>query len=596
MGRSRLINLNIIHILIGIFFTAHILSVLFSVNKNGSFWGKGDVFVSPDSTLGIIFFIFLFLISYYVSKQSLKATVVLSSILVFLMFTGSLLLIPETITISSLLGISIFGGLLQIQHIKLDKKLFKLIKYLLWIISVLFLALPIVFGVKYILIILIFFSLFLIIYFYVTKSKLYWPTFVLLFLIITRIIFLNTGFISETNILKNNPQGFVIDNETSLDISIKTLNEFNPLFGIGPDNFNIAWNLFLPTEKINNTKDWDINVNYASSYPLNLLTTSGILGFMSFSLFLLILLLIVKKTYIKPIDNHYIKVLIIFTSFGTVIFWTSVLLLPVSVVLLSLSFIFSGLFLGLSSLVDGIKNYPIKLDKKVFYSSVFLLVLISLFITYGYLIKFIAYYNYEKGNYFLAVNVLPTEVYYQNLGSFGNAIFYNDKNYINFLNLAVENRSLIKKENSSSENALYYSNAYLYLNNVLMLRPDYPRIFLEFAKLEVSMGEHRQARHFLSEALEMKEDYIEAIDYWARLELERTNFERSLELFIIAFKATDNLQYKLETLSDLMELKRYEDVQELSKKVISSSGISKENKNKAREYFKESTKQIRLLQ
>lgn len=68
----------------------------------------------------------------------------------------------------------------------------------------------------------------------------------------------------------------------------------NPFFGVGPGNFVSAFNRFRPIA-FNQNEFWNIRFGSSSSYPLHLLTTSGLLGLVPFILLALKILKQAKK-------------------------------------------------------------------------------------------------------------------------------------------------------------------------------------------------------------------------------------------------------------------------------------------------------------
>lgn len=73
----------------------------------------------------------------------------------------------------------------------------------------------------------------------------------------------------------------------------------SPFLGVGPENFISAFNRFRPIN-FNQYDFWNFRFTLSSSYPLHLLTTSGILGFLAF---LWLVLKILKNTKIEKIPQ-----------------------------------------------------------------------------------------------------------------------------------------------------------------------------------------------------------------------------------------------------------------------------------------------------
>lgn len=73
----------------------------------------------------------------------------------------------------------------------------------------------------------------------------------------------------------------ILPYQTSWQIAVESFKQ-NPLFGVGPQNFITAFNRFR-TIGFNSYDFWNIRFGSASNYPLHLLTTTGILGLLSFA-------------------------------------------------------------------------------------------------------------------------------------------------------------------------------------------------------------------------------------------------------------------------------------------------------------------------
>jgi len=67
----------------------------------------------------------------------------------------------------------------------------------------------------------------------------------------------------------------------------------NPLFGVGPGNFVSAFNRFRPVD-FNRFDFWNLRFGAGSSYPLHLLTETGILGVGAFAIIVITIIKIIK--------------------------------------------------------------------------------------------------------------------------------------------------------------------------------------------------------------------------------------------------------------------------------------------------------------
>jgi len=122
------------------------------------------------------------------------------------------------------------------------------------------------------------------------------------------------------------------DFPSSWSISIDSL-KANPLLGIGPGNYQTAFNLFRPIS-YNETDNWSIKFNSARNFYFTILTETGLLGLTTSIFLLLVSFRVIKKNINSKIDiASSLGILLILLAF----FPSSVSLIMVLVVLLSLN-------------------------------------------------------------------------------------------------------------------------------------------------------------------------------------------------------------------------------------------------------------------
>ena len=123
------------------------------------------------------------------------------------------------------------------------------------------------------------------------------------------------------------------DFQTSWSVAIETF-RVSPLFGIGPDNYLSAFNLFRPVT-YNQTNLWQVRFTTANDFYLTMLTETGLVGLLAFT----VLLIAIYKSFTASITD--LKKLS--GLFPLITFLLIVLFLPVNQPLMILLFILLAL-------------------------------------------------------------------------------------------------------------------------------------------------------------------------------------------------------------------------------------------------------------
>lgn len=112
-------------------------------------------------------------------------------------------------------------------------------------------------------------------------SNYFWPSTVVLLAAVSMLLNLNlAGVVGAGNL----PLEIAPSFGTSFDIMKETIRD-DPLFGVGPENFSLAYDAYKP-QSINNTIFWNIRFSEATSEAFNSAVSLGIVGLAGF-LFLL---------------------------------------------------------------------------------------------------------------------------------------------------------------------------------------------------------------------------------------------------------------------------------------------------------------------
>ncbi len=103
----------------------------------------------------------------------------------------------------------------------------------------------------------------------------FWP----LAIILVAVVFILLNFNISDNLKTSQPVEIAPSFKASFGISRGALTK-DPLFGVGPENFSLAYDLYKPLS-INNTVFWNLRFSEATSEMFNALTSYGIVGFLA---------------------------------------------------------------------------------------------------------------------------------------------------------------------------------------------------------------------------------------------------------------------------------------------------------------------------
>ena len=324
------INVNKMHIVVGVFFLVYLLATVFSVYKYGSFWGWPQI--TSESLLSIsAIILFYFLATNIFSKKDVFTSVVVlfaSAILVELISIFQLFgwfILPFDFTKSVIFNtIGTTGSLGFLAAILLPIAMLLLMVSKKWwkilFASQLILSAMILFLINYNIIwwVVIIGSA-LVMVFGVLKKELFdsrWMALPMFFLAISLFFMLLSPQVSW---LPQRVNEIFLSQKSSLQISFQAIRE-KPIFGSGPGTFAYNFSKFKDPE-FNKSSLWSTTFNRAVSKVLNDLATTGVLGFlalialMAYPLYAGVKFLIDKKTS-KDIGK---------TAENSVLSWTLIL-------------------------------------------------------------------------------------------------------------------------------------------------------------------------------------------------------------------------------------------------------------------------------
>ena len=386
-------------------------------------------------------------------------------------------------------------------------------------------------------------------------KKISFPTFSFVIIMITLFFFMSGDFIG--GILPNSLgiQNAEISPSLSATMEVtKSVLKENPVFGIGPNKFDVAWAMYKPAN-INNTPFWDVSFNSGSGLLPTFASTTGYLGVLAWLIFFFLFIKNGVKSIFSSIKNgsnwetmaffvlsFYLFVSCFFYSGGTVIF------------LLALAF--AGVFIGLSALNQNKGEISISYlndHRKSFFSILFIVlaVIATAAISFKYIERFVSVSYFNRAVSATEISAAESsigqalrlyqndlylrtyaQVYLAKLNSLATkdstslsdedkamlqssldqavsgaqlATTFNSKNYLNFRALGSVYQSLASFGVKDT-----YSKAIEAYTIALSLNPLNPGIKLNMANAAIVNQKNEEAKEYANAALALKPNYIDA--------------------------------------------------------------------------------------
>jgi hypothetical protein len=328
----------------------------------------------------------------------------------------------------------------------------------------------------------------------------------------------------------------------------------HPILGIGPNRFTEAWALYKPS-LINGTQFWDVSFNSGFGLLPTLTATTGLLGILSWLIFLLIFIFTGVKWLFFSIKNNISLETVLFFFLSLYLFCSSFFYFTGTAIFL-LAFVFAGVFIGLvgSSRKDGEISMSFFDDhRKSFFFMIFLVILmivsaaagfkyIQRFASVPYFTKTLSATNIGDAeasiNKALALNINDvylrtySQVYLLKLSSIagtsgglsdldkGNlqasldqavngaqlAVNYNSKNYLNYqmLGSVFQTAGSIGVPDAFDKSLEAYKKA-------SELNPGNPRLKLVLSNISGALLKTKDAKEYAVLAITLKPDYVDAL-------------------------------------------------------------------------------------
>ena len=351
-----------------------------------------------------------------------------------------------------------------------------------------------------------------------------------------------------------------------------------PLFGVGPNRFQDAWALYKPAA-INTTAFWSSDFNYGVGIIPSALVTTGLIGFLSWIVFLALLVYIGFRSILSKFTDPVAQFLVISSFMSAVYLWLFTLIYIPSLTLIVFAFFFTGLFIASLTLADIL--HPMKIEyfkntKVGFVSVLALIILLIIAIGFGYSMStlYFAGMHYQQSivalqsgdnataeqQMKLAISYSPSDVYYRGLSQIylielNNAVnssagdakavadakaqfnalyplaveaahqaeLYNPNNYQNWSAVGDANAALVP---FNVVNA--YQNANDAYHQVLKLNPQNPSAYLQLARIDSVQNNIDQAKKDIGQAVNLKNNYTDAYFLLAQIQVSQGDIKNAI--------------------------------------------------------------------
>lgn len=398
------------------------------------------------------------------------------------------------------------------------------------------------------------------------------------------ILFVSLALLVGSNLLTTFVSNYVSLNNNTIRPSVVTTSQIawkaflhNPVLGTGPNTFSIDWSLWQPKD-IAQTVFW--SVDFTSGYSLftTFASTSGLLGFASIILFLIIFFtrsIQSIKMALSGSSLNYFMMSILMTSIYS---WIIFIFHNSNIVMLSLAFVSSGILIGMlvSKQAIPVKKISFLDDPRSSFFSILglvVLMVISASLAYIYIEKFTSIMYFSRGvnpqntmeslskserTFIKAISLDKNDYYYRSLSqiyisqinllvndkslsedilksslqqlvnnaqqSASLAVNQNPKQYQNYMNLGNVYASLVPFSVSNS-----YESSMAAYEKAITLAPNNPSVDLAKASLEYLNKNNSEARKYIKQALELKPNYIDAIFLLVQIETNEGNLSEAIK-------------------------------------------------------------------
>jgi len=365
---------------------------------------------------------------------------------------------------------------------------------------------------------------------------------------------------------------------TTLSVAKSTLLK-KPVLGSGPASFQRDWLQYKP-QSINASVFWNTPFQFGAGFVPTQVAETGIVGTLAWIFFFVCFLLLGWKALVRSPEDKNARFALISSFVSSLFLWIVCFLYIPSIVILVLTFIFTGLFVGVCRIVEVVSSKELMFADKVIINFVFVLLSIVLVIgavTLGFVSyqKTLSVVHFEKALVLSntantspdqiaaeigkAINLSPSDTYYNalyqinfaraqsvsqkttgdqeankkefqtaisnSIAAAQNATNVAPGNYQNWIILGSLYESLMPEPISLTGAYDAAKNAY---NEAKKRNPESPEPILLLARLEYTNKNIDGARTLVEQALEKKQDYADAYFLLTQIEAGANNLDKAI--------------------------------------------------------------------
>lgn len=364
------------------------------------------------------------------------------------------------------------------------------------------------------------------------------------------------------------------------------------LLGSGQNRFVNQYLKFKP-EGVNATPFWNYDFDTGVGYVPTFMVTAGILGVLSWLLFLVLFVYRGGKAIFQTYENRAQKYVVVSSFITAFFFWFMAVTYVPSAVTLALTFVFTGIAIAVF-FMEGQMNEPITINLReknkivsLFYYIILILLIIgSLFTLYKYTAIIIANNYFQNAMTSLnqggkvedaeamikkAVQWNPSDIYYQVLAELNivkmsqfiaanklsqssdvevfkgylnaagtyaqQAIVADDSNYQNWIEAGRVFESVVPLQVKNA-----YEQAIGAYAQAVERNPTNPAIYLMLARLELANKNPTEAKKYIGGALQLKNNYAEAAFLLSQIQVQEGNLNEAIKSVQAAAQFSPNDQ------------------------------------------------------
>ncbi len=366
----------------------------------------------------------------------------------------------------------------------------------------------------------------------------------------------------------------------TMDIARNTIKE-KPLFGSGPNTFINQWLVYKPSDIIT-TIFWNTDFNNGIGLLPTFAVTTGLIGILSWLLFLGFYLYLGVKSIFSRFDDKFIKYILTSSFFASLYLWIMTFVYVPSTVIFILTFFFTGLFFSsvyAAGIIPVVTRKFTANPRTGFLSSLVMVAFMvgGLALGYGLMQNSKSLWYFQKSSYALnnskdsktseeymkkAIEAVPMDVYYRALSEIElyklNEVLSQDtkkvkaediqkqfseifnaavvagisstkadpSNYLNWVSLGrVYEAVSIPQLNVQGA----YENAGIAYQEALKRNPKNPAILMLFARLAVNHNDLKTAESFAIQAIQAKNNYLDAYFLLSQIEVATQNIQGAIQ-------------------------------------------------------------------